>query len=278
MTGAFRPPLAAAFLIAVLSAPAVSQETANYFRANCMSCHTVGGGRLTGPDLKNVSDRKDRDWLIRFMLNPRSVIDSGDPYASQMLEDARGAVMPNVSGMTEERAGALLELLAVESALEESQFKGLDISDRPFTQRDIETGRAIFLGNKELANGGSACLACHTAHGLEGLSGGRLGPDLTRAYERLGGRKNMGAWLFAPATPTMAPLFRDHPLEQDETLALLAFFEDAAKTGGEDDTVALLNFFFLALGGMILLLAVFDAIWKGRFRGVRARLVERQGS
>jgi hypothetical protein len=86
----------------------------------------------------------------------------------------------------------------------------------------------------------------------------------------------MGAWLFAPATPTMSPLFQDRPLEQDEILALLAFFEDAAKKGGEDDTVALLNFFFLALGGMILLLAVFDAIWKGRFRSVRAALVERR--
>ena len=121
-------------------------------------------------------------------------------------------------------------------------------------------------------------MACHTVRDLGSLSGGRLGPDLTRAYERLGGRTNMGAWLFAPATPTMAPLFQEHPLEQDEILALLAFFEDAAKKGGEDDTVALLNFFFLALGGMILLLAIFDAIWKGRFRSVRAALVERRGA
>lgn len=257
---------------------APSEETIAFFEANCMSCHTIGGGRLTGPDLKNVTERQERDWLSRFMLNPRSMIDSGDPYAGRLAEDARGAVMPTVAGMTEGRAEALLNLIEAESALEESQFKGLDISDRPFTTGDIETGRAIFLGNKALANGASPCLACHTTRGLDGLSGGRLGPDLTRAYERLGGRKNMGAWLFAPATPTMAPLFRDHPLEQDETLALLAFFENAAKTGGEDDTVALLNFFFLALGGMILLLAVFDAIWKGRFRGVRARLVERQGS
>lgn len=267
-------------IVVLLVAPATvrGQEAAAFFRQNCMSCHTIGGGRLTGPDLRNVHQRRDRDWLVRFLLNPRSMIESGDAYARQIYEDSRRVVMPAVSGMTAERAAALLSLIETESAAGDSQFKGLQISDRPFSSADIALGRAIFRGNRKLANRGSACLACHTVRGLDSLSGGRLGPDLTRAYERLGGRKNMGAWLFAPATPTMSPLFGGHPLEQDEILALLAFFENTAKQGGEDDTVALLNFFFLSLGGMILTLAVFDAIWKGRFRGVRAALVERRGA
>ena len=217
-----------------------AQESPDYFRKNCMSCHTIGGGRLTGPDLKNVHERQERDWLVRFLLDPRRVIESGDPYAQQLFADSRRVMMPTVAGMNEDRAHALLDLITAESALEESQFKGLQISDRPFTANDIARGRAMFLGDRDLVNGGSACLACHTMRGLGGLSGGRLGPDLSRAYERLGGRKNMGAWLFSPATATMAPLFRDHPLEQDEILSLLAFFEDAAKQGGEDDTVALM--------------------------------------
>jgi mono/diheme cytochrome c family protein len=37
------------------------QEAADFFRQNCISCHTVGGGRLTGPDLKNVTQRKERE-------------------------------------------------------------------------------------------------------------------------------------------------------------------------------------------------------------------------
>lgn len=252
-----------------------AQESDSFFRQNCMSCHTIGGGRLTGPDLKNVEERKERDWLVGFLENPRAVIQSGDPYAQQLYEEARRVMMPTVAGMSAERAEALLNLIAEESALEESQFKGLQISDRPFTAEDAAGGRAMFRGERPLANGGTACLACHTVRNLDSLSGGRLGPDLTRAYERLGGRANMGAWLYAPATTTMAPLFRDHPLDEEEILSLLAFFEDAAKKGGEDDTVALLNFFFLALGGMILTLAVFDSLWKGRFRGVRAALTRR---
>jgi len=34
------------------------EDSPEYFRKNCMNCHTIGGGRLTGPDLKNVSQQK----------------------------------------------------------------------------------------------------------------------------------------------------------------------------------------------------------------------------
>ncbi|MCP5110930.1 MAG: cytochrome c, partial [bacterium] len=180
-----------------------AQEAADFFRDNCVSCHTIGGGRLTGPDLKDVAQRKDREWLTRFIIDPRAVIDSGDPYAQELFQQARGTVMPAVPGMTEERAAALLDLIEAESKLEESQFKGLQITDRPFTAPEIEQGRQIFLGNRRLAGGGPACISCHTMKGLGGLSGGRLGPDLSRVYERLQGRQSLGAWLFAPATTTM---------------------------------------------------------------------------
>ena len=273
-----RTVVACFLLSAVLLAPQPlsAQETSDFFRQRCVSCHTIGGGRLTGPDLKNVGERQEREWLVRFLLNPGAVIQSGDSYAQQLYEDARRVMMPRVSGMTEDRANALLDLIEAESALEESQLKGLRISDRPFTAADVALGKEFFTGNRALANGGSMCLGCHTVRGLSSLSGGRLGPDLSRAYERLGGRTNMGAWLYAPATATMGPLFRGHPLEAEEILSLLAYFEDAAKRGGEDDTVALLNFFFLGLGGTILALAIFDGLWKKRFRGVRAALVERR--
>jgi hypothetical protein len=185
--------------------------------------------------------------------------------------------MPAIAGMTPERAGSLLDLIEAESLLEESQFKGLQISDRPFTPQDIGLGRQLFAGEKRLVNRGPACLACHTAKGMTGLSGGKLGPDLSRVFERLGGRRNMGAWLATPPTPTMQPLFRNHPLDAEEVLPLIAFFEDTARQGGDDQSVAVLNFFFLGLGGTVILLFAFDAIWKRRFRGVRAPLVERSG-
>ena len=265
------------YMILSLAATAVAgsaQEAADFFRQNCISCHTVGGGRLTGPDLKNVTQRKEREWLVEFLQSPQAMIDKGDPYVLKLQQEARGVVMPNINGMSKDRAQSLLGMLDAESKLPKSQFAGMQISDRPFTAYDISQGRAVFLGERRLANAGPACISCHTVKGNGALGGGRLGPDLTRVYERLQGRKNMAAWLFAPATPTMSSVFKQHGLKPEEILPLVAFFEDSARRGGQDDSAARLNFFLLGIGGAALGLVVMDAAWKGRFRSVRRTLVE----
>ncbi|MBZ0172762.1 MAG: cytochrome c, partial [Phycisphaerales bacterium] len=151
--------------LAGAGSPAHAQEAAAFFKQNCLSCHTVGGGRLVGPDLRGVTDRKDRDWLVNFILNPQAMIDRGDPYAQQILDEARGVVMPTISGISRDRADALLDLIEAESALEKSQFVGLQLDDRPFTGVDVQVGREIFLGIRPLKNGGAACNACHTVRG-----------------------------------------------------------------------------------------------------------------
>src|SRR6516225_3478190 len=269
-----RRPIYFIYIIAVSAASVSAQEAADFFRQNCISCHTVGGGRLTGPDLKNVTQRKEREWLIEFLQSPQAMIDKGDTYALKLQQEARGVVMPNINGMSKDRAQALLSMLDAESKLAKSQFAGMQISDRPFTNYDIAQGRAIFLGERALLNGGPACISCHTVKGNGALGGGRLGPDLTRVYERLQGRKNMAAWLFAPATPTMSTVFKQHGLKPEEILPLVAFFEDSARRGGQDDSAARLNFFRLLLGASALGLVVMDAAWKSRFRSVRRTLVE----
>jgi mono/diheme cytochrome c family protein len=255
---------------------AAGQETADFFRQNCSSCHTIGGGRLTGPDLKDVTKRKDLDWLAQFIVNPKAVIDGGDPYAGELVKEARGQIMPTIFGMTRERAESLLKLIEAESLLEKSQFIGLQISDKPFTPADLARGKEYFQGTRPFTNGAAACLSCHSLHDAGLLGGGRLGPDLTRAYERLQGRKGLAAWLMAPATSTMQPIFKAHPLQPDEILPLVAYLEESAKLGGEESAVAPLNFFLLGLGGTVVGLVVFDALWKKRFRAVRRPLVHGQ--
>ncbi len=263
-------------LAALFSVPATAQQDAGtFFKQNCTSCHTIGGGRLIGPDLKDVTTRKDRAWLIQFLQNPKAMIDSGDPYATKLQQEARGVVMPNIAGMSPQQAQALLDLIAAESKLARSRFAGAQISDRPLNAQDVAKGKMVFLGEQPLSGGGPACMSCHTIKGLTLLGGGRLGPDLTRVYERLQGRKGLAAWLSSPASPTMSPVFKDHAIQPDEILSLVALFEDSAKRGGQDDTTSLLNFFLLGVGGMVLGLISLDALWKTRFRGVRRSMVHK---
>ena len=264
-----------------------NQEAAKFFDENCTVCHTIGSGPLAGPDLKGVTQRRTRDQLIRFLRNPEAVIKSGDPYAKQLLQTAGGVVMPTLPEMTPELASALLDLIesksnpsaqearppAQETRPPESPSAGVDISDRPFTPGDVEQGGEIFAGRRRLANGAPACFSCHAMRGFGGLGGGRLAPELTRVFERLRGRKSLAMWLSAPPTTTMRSLFHTRPLQPEEIVLLVAYFEDAAKRGGQAESAVILGFFFLALGGTIVALISFDAIWKWRLQGVREPLI-----
>jgi mono/diheme cytochrome c family protein len=253
----------------------LAQDTPDYFRQTCASCHTIGGGRLTGPDLKDVTKRQQREWLVNFMMDPRAVIDSGDPYAKKIFEESRNVYMQTLAGMTRARAEKLLDLIEAESQLEESQFKGLQISTEPFTEADRQRGRDIFRGMQPLTAGGTACISCHSMHDLKALGGGRLGPDLTKVYERLEGRKALSAWLTeGTGGETMQPVFKRHSLTADEIHALVAYFEASAAERPSTPAVSRVAFLLLGLAGAVVWVFLFDIIWKRRFHAVRRPLVE----
>lgn len=275
MSNTYRRALLVAATVTLITASArAADEAATYFRQNCMSCHTIGGGRLVGPDLKDVTQRRDKGWLQKFVANPKSYLDGGDPYVAKLKEDARGAVMPNIAGIDEARALALLEMIERESKLPKSQFAGLNIGDQPFTPSDIANGRAIILGEKHLANGGPACVSCHSVDNISILGGGKLAPDLTKVFERMRGRKNLASWLQAPATPTMRPLFANQSMTNDEITQLVAYLETTARKPQQTGDTATLSFFFLGLGGCVLGFIGADTVWRKRLRGVRKPLIE----
>jgi mono/diheme cytochrome c family protein len=275
------PPTLAA-LLALLAPTALhaqdapSEETFLFFRQNCMSCHTIGGGRLTGPDLKGATERQSEEWLVDFMLDPKGVIDSGDAYAAELLREARGVYMTQVPGMDRRMAEKLIALIVAESAKERSEFAGLQISDRPLTDADVELGRRLFVGAADYLNGAPNCIGCHTVAGIGGLGGGRLGPDLTDAYDRLEGRKALSAWLGAPPSLVMQPVFKDHPLDGEEVLALVAYLKHVAESEEEAESPSPLQFLLAGFGGTAFLLLLFDFLWRKRYRATRRPLVHKR--
>jgi cytochrome c peroxidase len=147
----------------------------------------------------------------------------------------------------------------------------VQISDRPFIPTDFEYGRKLFLGTARQQNGGPSCISCHAVGDHAGLGGGRLGPDLTKVYERLGGRKPLSAWLAAPATPTMQAVFAAHPLNEGEILALVALFSDQAQN--QLPTRPPQTFIILGLIGAIGMLFMLNYMWQGRIRSIRHDLL-----
>jgi mono/diheme cytochrome c family protein len=248
-------------LPAPTTAPAVTGGAGRFFGQNCAGCHTIGGGALTGPDLKNVTQRRDRAWLVNLLLDPKSVIHSGDPYALELLAKARGIIMPNIFGMTRERADAMLDFIETQSKMDKSWFSELPISDRPLTAEDAARGRETFAGRAPLTNGGPSCMGCHTAGDVEG---GQLGPDLTKVYERVGGRTALTARLWTPVTPTMLPVYQQHPLQDEEVLGLVAYLETTAREGVEHGGAPPVNLLLLGLGGAVVGVIGVNFLWGNR--------------
>ena len=274
--------------VCVLASPEAfaADDPQEYYKASCYGCHTIGGGDLQGPDLKDLEARvkeqggKDRAWLVRWIVDPGAVLDSGDTYALKQFEKFKNVRMPNVAGMTEKRAEQMLDLIADESkrldAGEKGRFKGLTIPMRPFTPDEVERGRELFLGSESLANGGPACVGCHHVGGLPLLGGGQLGLDLTRVSERMKDRRTLVTWLSAPATVTMLPTFKNHPMDVDtEIMPLAAFFENAAKVEQEGDAGVNVLFLILGFGGTAFFLILFNRLWAYRFRAVRKPLLRK---
>jgi mono/diheme cytochrome c family protein len=257
------------FAISTLSSAASAQDVPAFYEENCAFCHTIGGGPQGGPDLKGVTARRDREWLIRFLVDTDAF--ASDPVVLRMVEEAEGLTMPATPGMTRQLAEAILILI------EQQSGEGAAVAPaaaRPFTPEDVSRGRALFLGTARLAASGPSCVACHDAPGLPQPGGGRLGPDLAAVHERLGGSRGLTAWLGAMPTPMMRALYRDTPLEADESHALTAFFADAAAQP-PPPVGAIPGFVVAGLAGAAVVLALAGLAWAKRFRAVRRPMVAR---
>ena len=63
------------------------------FQSKCAACHTIGEGKLVGPDLAGVVSRREESWLIRQIKEPDRLIAENDPIAMQLLLEANNVPM-----------------------------------------------------------------------------------------------------------------------------------------------------------------------------------------
>lgn len=57
-----------------------------FLRTGCKSCHTIGGGKMIGPDLLGVTTRRDEAWLKKWLKDPPTMI-ATDAEAKKLLEE-----------------------------------------------------------------------------------------------------------------------------------------------------------------------------------------------
>lgn len=97
------------------------------FRNNCTACHTIGAGDVRdlarghlGPDLKGVTHKRDRLWLVRWLTNPEKMLAEKDPIALELYAQFNNLTMPNFS-LSETDLSAVIEYMEAESHRIETQ-------------------------------------------------------------------------------------------------------------------------------------------------------------
>lgn len=239
------------------------------FEQKCKGCHTIGGGRTVGPDLKGVTGNRDRDWLIRFITSPDRLIAEGDSIAKQLIQQF-GVSMPNL-GVSANDAENILAYLDAQSGSKPSQPSAPPL--QPAAQGNAETGRNIFLGKQPLQNGGPACIACHNIGGIGMVGGGTVAKDLTNTYASAGGA-GITAVLKTTPFPIMRNIYKDKPFTDDEVINLVAFLKEAGSSQQTKSPQNPIVFFLFGGIGFVVVIGLFQVIWRRRLSGVRQPLVK----
>ena len=96
--------------LGLIQASQAAQSGEQVFQSRCTACHTIGKGKLVGPDLKGVISRRDEGWLIRQIKEPDSLIAENDPIAMQLVKEANGMPMVRL-GLTDAQVSAVISYL-----------------------------------------------------------------------------------------------------------------------------------------------------------------------
>lgn len=72
----------------------------------CTACHTIGKGKLVGPDLKGVAKTMGPDWIRHWLKNTTGMLKT-DKHALE-LEKQYGIPMPQQS-LTDEEINSLID-------------------------------------------------------------------------------------------------------------------------------------------------------------------------
>jgi hypothetical protein len=215
------------------------------YMMKCVGCHTIGGGALSGPDLKPMVT-----W-------PRT-----------NLSDAIKRMEKNVGPLPAEEVALYTDFLLDEEAaqrlLDAQQLVALQQA-ASLDPANAEVGEQLFFGSRAFAQGGLACAACHQAGGR----GGSMAASLEDAFTRIG-EVPLIATCENPGYPVMRTIYTEHPLSKQESVHVVKYLEAVAATPRARGFMPL---HAVATGGAIAVLLAIGGMHRNRQRGTRARLV-----
>lgn len=258
------------FLFAIPAFAQTNGETT--FKETCGACHTVGRGKLVGPDLANVQERQTEEWITKFIKSSQSVIKSGDKYADSLFKAYNQMPMPDHPNLSNDQIAGILTYIKDKSSTVETTTASAELP-----AGNSARGRDLFVGKIRFTNQGAACNSCHNVEFKGDISGGALGKDLTHAVTRLTGSGVAGIVSGLPF-PQMKETYASKPVTSQEIADIVAFLTSADKQAATKTTSSVVKYIIVGgIGGLVILWQLYALFWvKRKRRTVNFSVFKRQ--
>ncbi len=283
MKRGYMPALFICILCLLFEGRATAQDGEALFKT-CAACHSVGGGRMIGPDLKGVTSLRSNEWLVKFIQSSSSLINSGDPDAKALFEEYNRVPMPD-NNLTGEQINQILAFIdgppatgsAITDPKQAAMQRKIDSLLNTGSSRDIMMGHDLFNGLERFTNGGAPCFSCHNATYNRLARGGTLAKDLTKAFTRLNGFAGIKGIVETPPYPSMQETYNNRPVTVEE-IAYIQLFLKAADAQNEKDTGADKAWFLYSssTAGVFAAMAIFILWFRRRRLSVNHAIIKRQ--
>ena len=137
------------FILLFFASPPAHSQTADDEKnfQQCKACHTIGGGKLVGPDLKGVNDKREESWLIKFIQNSQALVQSGDKTAIEVFEANFKIPMPS-HNLTDDQVRGILAYIRNDGKIAGAE---VTVTETPTTAPSAEALATAEEGVKLLA-------------------------------------------------------------------------------------------------------------------------------
>ena len=98
--------------VSLFSLDTFAQAGKTIFDSKCLACHTLGKGKLIGPDLKGITQRRKLEWIKKMIKDPETMLKTDDT-AKKLLQEYNNIPMINM-GLKDAEITAVIEYLKSE--------------------------------------------------------------------------------------------------------------------------------------------------------------------
>lgn len=219
------------FLSLTLKSQSKGQEN---FQKYCAVCHSISEEKILGPGLKGVTERRDQDWLIKFIRNSTEVIKSGDEYAVKLFEEYNKVQMTSFENLSDDEIVEILDYIKSGGEKKEVQEELTIITNEDIEKflehDDIKRGERLFYGLIPLGKDAKGCTECHIAKYTDEFSWAPSAYDLA-VYFKENTVADLQTALFNPAWPKLHEVHRNYELSGKEIASIKGFMNELAHEG-----------------------------------------------